>query len=149
MKEFRVKQDLAFVIFPLTVDLLLFVSALFMGGFWRWIFIALAVIFAGFVLYQSRPIFKNFQLILTPKEIKVQDFRGNVVRRIDWKKVEGAAGGFKKTWLIYTYSFYFRVKGDEDLMFALISREAGLTGKFQNFVKVFVRKKIPVQIVKA
>ena len=57
--------------------------------------------------------------------------------------------GLKKTWIIYTYSFYFRVKGDEDLMFALISREAGLTGKFQNFVKVFVRKKIPVQIVKA
>ncbi|WP_163329401.1 hypothetical protein GFV12_00330 [Desulfurobacterium thermolithotrophum] len=148
MKEFRVKQESGVVLFPLIVDFLLLIGALFMDGIWRWIFIGLSLIFAGLVVYQSRPIFKNFQLVITPKEIKVLDFRGNVVRKIDWKKVEGAAAGFRKTWLIYTYSFYFRVKGDEDLLFSLISREAGLTGKFQNFIKVFVRKKIPVQVIK-
>ena len=62
--------------------------------------------------------------------------------------MEAAATGYKKTWKLYTYSFYFRVKGDEDLLFALISRQEGLTGRFQNFIKVFVRKKIPVQVVR-
>ncbi len=150
MKEFRVKQDLMFVFVPLAFDLLLFVGALvFTGGFWRVSLVLLSLIFAGIVLWQSRPILKAFELIVTPKEVIVKDFRGNIVRRLEWKRVEAAVAGYKKTWLLYTYSFYFRVKGDEDLLFALISRVPGLAGKFQQFVKVFVRKKVPVQVVKA
>jgi len=147
-KRFEVKQDLWFVWGPLIFDLLLFVIALFMSGFFRWVGIIVSLGLAGLVLWQSRPMFKNFKLILTPKEIKVLDFRGNIVRKLDYKKVLGAVGGFKRTWKIYTYNFYFRVKGDEDLSFVLVSREPNLASKFQNFLKVFVRKKIPVQILK-
>jgi len=150
MKEFRVKQDLMFVVVPLVFDLLLFVGALvFTSGFWRIALILLSLIFAGVVLWQARPIFRAFELVVTPKEVLVKDFRGNTVRRVEWKRIEAAVAGYKKTWLLYTYSFYFRVRGDEDLMFALISRVPGLTGKFQQFVRVFVRKKVPVQVVKA
>jgi len=148
MKDFRVKQDLTFVVIPLVFDLVVFFLALFMSGFWKWILMALSVGFAGLVLWQSRPMFKSFQLVLTPKEIRVLNFKGEVVRKLDWKKVEAVAAGYKRTWRIYSYSFYFRVKKDEDLLFALVSREEGLAGKFQNFVKVFVRKRIPVQVVK-
>jgi hypothetical protein len=148
MKEFKVKQDVTFVVIPLVIDLLVFVGALFIDGFFKWILIALSLGFAGVVLWQSRPIYRNYQLLLTPKEIKVLNLKGEVVRRLDWKKVEAAAAGYKKTWKIYSYSFFFRVKKDEDLLFALISREEGLAGKFQNFIKIFVRKRIPVQIVK-
>jgi hypothetical protein len=149
MKEFRVKQELSFVAVPLIFDLLLLVGALFVSGIWKFVLIAMALGFAGLVLWQARPIFKSFELLLTPKEIIVKSFNGKVVRRIDWKKVEAAVGGYKKTWLLYTYSFYFRVKGEEDLMFVLISRTPNLTSKFQQFIKVFVRKRIPVQVVKA
>ncbi|WP_456342597.1 hypothetical protein [Thermovibrio sp.] len=150
MKEFRVKQDLMFVVVPLVFDLLLFAGALvFTSGLWRVLLILLSLGFAGLVLWQARPILKGFELIVNPKEVIVKDFRGNTVRRIEWKRIEAAVAGYKKTWLLYTYSFYFRVKGDEDLLFALISRTPGLTGKFQQFVRVFVRKKVPVQVVKA
>jgi len=150
MKELTFKQDLAFVAVPLIFDLLFFVLGLFMPGLiWKLLFCGAAVVFAAVVLWQSRPILKNFLLKITPKEIEVKDFRGNTVRRLDWKKVEAAAAGYKKNWLLYTYSFYFRVKGDEDLLFGLITREPNLASKFQQFVKVFVRKKVPVQVVKA
>ena len=149
-KEFRVKQDLLFVVVPLMFNLLLLAGALvFTGGIWRILLVLTALIFTGVILWQSRPMFKAFELIVTPKEIIVKDFRGKVVKRLDWKRVEAAVAGYKKTWLIYTYSFYFRVKGDEDLLFALISRTPGLANKFQQFVRVFVRKKVPVQVVKA
>ena len=71
MKEFRVKQDLAFVVIPLVLNLIVFVGALFIDGFFKWILIALSLGFAGVVLWQSRPIYRNYQLLLTPKEIKV------------------------------------------------------------------------------
>ncbi len=148
-KEFRVKQDILFIAVPLIFDFLFLIGALFLSSPWKWILSALALIFAGVVIWQSRPFLKNFELVLTPKGLKVRDFRGNTVREVEWKKVEAAAAGYKKTWLIYTYSFYFRVKGDEDVLFGLVTREQGLTGKFQQFMKVFVRKKIPVQVVKA
>ncbi|WP_457679348.1 hypothetical protein [Thermovibrio sp.] len=149
MKEFRVKQDLLFVVVPLTVALLMFVGALFMGGIGRIVFIALSLIFAGVVLWQSRPILKGFELVVNPKEIVVKDFFGKEVRRVEWKRVEAVAAGYKKTWMIYTYSFYFRVKKDEDLIFALISRTPGLASRFQQFVRTFVRKRVPIQVVKA
>ncbi len=149
MEKFRVKQDLSFVLVPLIFSLLVFVGALFMSSFWKWGFILLSLVFAGVVLWQSRPFFKNFELVITPKEIYVNDFRGKTVRQLKWGKVEAVATGYRKNWLIYTYSFYFKVKGEEDLLFALITRTPNLAGKFQKFVKVFVRKKIPVQLVKA
>ena len=65
MKEFRVKQDLTFVVIPLVFDLVVFFLALFMSGFWKWILMALSVGFAGLVLWQSRPMFKSFQLVRT------------------------------------------------------------------------------------
>ncbi|SMP15658.1 hypothetical protein SAMN06265339_1405 [Desulfurobacterium pacificum] len=149
LKEFRVKQDPLFIGLPLFVDLVLLILALFLPGIWKVIGVVLALGFAGYVLWQSRPILKNYELVLTPKEVIVKDFRGNVVRRVEWKKVEAAAAGVKKTWKMLTYSFFFRVRGDEDIMFALVTREEGLTGKFQSFMKVTPRKKVPVQIVKA
>jgi len=149
MEKFKVKQDLSFVLVPLVFSLLVFIGALFMSSFWKWGFILLSLVFAGVVLWQSRPFLKNFELVITPKEIVVKDFRGKTVRQLEWKKVEAAAAGYKKTWLIYTYSFYFKVKGDEDLLFALITRTPNLAKKFQQFVRVFVRKKVPVQLVKA
>ncbi len=145
---FKVKQDMLFVYIPLTFDLLLLIAAIFMPGFWKVIGVVMAIGFAGFVLWQSRFMFKNFEMELSPREIIVRNFRGREVRKLSWKNVETAATGYKKTWKIYTYSFYFRVKGDEDLLFPLISREEGISSKFQNFVKVYVRKKIPVQLVK-
>ncbi len=148
-REFRVKQDILFIAVPLIVDFLFLVGALFLSSPWNWILSALALIFAGIVIWQSRPFLKNFELILTPKGLRVKDFRGKTVREVEWKKVEAAAAGYKKTWLICTYSFYFRVRGDEDVLFGLVTREQGLTGKFQQFMKIFVRKKIPVQVVKA
>ncbi len=148
-KEFRVKQDILFVAVPLIFDFLFLIVAHFLSSPWRWILAALALIFAGIVIWQFRPFLKSFELLLTQKGIKVKDFRGNTVREVEWKKVEAAAAGFRKTWLIYTYSFYFRIKGDEDVLFGLVSREPGLTAKFQQFMKVFVRKKIPVQVVKS
>ena len=148
-REFRVKQDILFIAVPLIFDFLFFIGALFLSSPWNWILGALALVFAGVVIWQSRPFLKSFELLLTPKGIKVRDFRGKTVREVDWKRVEAAAAGYKKTWLIYTYSFYFRVKGDEDVLFGLVSREPGLTGKFQQFMKVFVRKRIPVQVVKS
>ncbi|MEO2082723.1 MAG: hypothetical protein ABGX12_01710 [Desulfurobacteriaceae bacterium] len=149
MKELRLKQDPLFIVVPLFFDLLLFVGALFMSGIWKYVGIVMAVTFAVIVLWQSRPLLRNFELLVRPREIIVKDFRGKAVRRLDWKKVEGVAAGFKRTWKLYTYSFYFRVRGEEDLLFVLVSREEGLTAKFQKFVKVFVRKKVPVQTVKA
>ncbi|RUM44658.1 MAG: hypothetical protein DSY35_01740 [Desulfurobacterium sp.] len=149
MKEFKVKQDLAFVVVPLVLNLIVFTGALFMNGLFKWILILLSLGFIGVILWQSRPAFQNYQLVLTPKEVKVLNLKGEVVRKVDWKKVEAVAASYKKTWKIYSYSFFFKVKKDEDLPFALISREKGLTGKFQNFIRVFVRKRIPVRIVKA
>ncbi|GEM_PF-957020 len=149
LKEFRVKQDSLFIGLPLIVDLVLLISALFLPGIWKAIGAGLALGFAGYVLWQSRPLLKNYELVLTSKEIIVKDFRGNAIRKVEWKKVEAAAAGVKKTWKILTYSFFFRVKGEEDVMFALVTREEGLTGKFQSFMKVTPRKKVPVQIVKA
>lgn len=138
-----------FVVVPLIFDLLFFIVGLFMPGLWKLAFAAVALIMAGVVLWQARPFLKQFQLTVTPKEVTVKDFRGNTVRKLDWKRVEAVAAGYKKNWMLYTYSFYFRVRGDEDLLFGAITREPGLTGKFQQFVKVFVRKKVPVQVVKA
>ncbi len=149
LKEFRVKQDSLFIGLPLIVDLVLLISALFLPGIWKAIGAGLALGLAGYVLWQSRPLLKNYELVLTSKEIIVKDFRGNAIRKVEWKKVEAAAAGVKKTWKILTYSFFFRVKGEEDVMFALVTRENGLTGKFQSFMKVTPRKKVPVQIVKA
>jgi hypothetical protein len=146
--KFEVKQELWFVWGPLIFDFLLFILAMFMSGFLKWIGIVISLGLAGLVLWQSRPMFKNYKLILTPKEIKILDFKGNPVRTLEYKKVVAAAGGVKKSWKIYTYNFYFRVKGDEDLSFVLISTEPNLTAKFQNFLRVFVRRKIPVQILK-
>ena len=148
LKEFRVKQDRLFLVLPLTINLILLLLSLLLPGILKILGVALTFGLAGYMLWQSRPILKNYELILTPKEIIVKDFRGNTVRKLEWKKVEAAAAGVKKNWKIFTYSFYFRVKGEEDLMFALITREEGLTGKFQSFVKIAPRKKVPVQIVK-
>jgi hypothetical protein len=147
-KRLEFKQDLIFFAVPLTFDLLFLAGALFLSFPFNLILGLVAVIFAGVVVWQSRPFLKNYQLILTPKFLEVRDIRKNTVRKIDWNKVEAAAAGYKKSWLLYTYSFYFRVKGDEDLLFGLITRQEGLTSKFQQFMKVFVRKRIPVQVVK-
>jgi hypothetical protein len=147
-KELKLQQDMLFVFVPLFFDLLLLVAALFMSGFWRIAGVLMALGFAGFVLWQSRFMFKNFKMLVTPKGITVVDFFGKVVRKLDWKNVEAVAAGYKKTWKLYTYSFYFRVKGEEDLLFPLISREEGVTGRFQTFVKTRVRKRVPVQLVK-
>ena len=147
-KRLEFKQDLIFFAVPLTFDLLFLVGALFLSFPFNLILGLIAVIFAGVVIWQSRPFLKNYQLILTPKFLEVRDIRKNTVRKIDWNKVEAAAAGYKKSWLLYTYSFYFRVRRDEDLLFGLMTRREGLTSKFQQFMKVFVRKRIPVQIVK-
>jgi len=147
-KELKLRQDVAFIVVPLIFDLLLLIGALFLDGFLRIAFALLSIIFAAILLWQSRPMLKNFELTLTPKGITVKDFLGRTVRKVDWKSVEAAAAGYKRVWLLYTYSFYFRVKGDEDVMLALLTRVPDLTSKFQQFLKVFVRKKIPVQIVK-
>jgi len=147
-RELRIKQDLLFFAVPLTFDLLFLIGALFLSFPWNLILGILALVFAGIVIWQSRPFLKNFELVLTPKFVEVRDFRGRGVRRIEWKKVEAVAAGHKKSWFVFIYSFYFRVKGDEDLLFGLVSRKEGLTSKLQQFVKVFVRKKIPVQVVK-
>ncbi len=147
-KRLEFKQDLIFFAVPLTFDLLFLAGALFLSFPFNLILGLVAVIFAGVVVWQSRPFLKNYQLILTPKFLEVRDIRKNTVRKIDWNKVEAAAAGYKKSWLLYTYSFYFRVKGDEDLLFGLITRQEGLTLKLQQFMKVFVRKRIPVQVVK-
>ncbi|SMO71580.1 hypothetical protein SAMN06269117_12136 [Balnearium lithotrophicum] len=147
-KRLEFKQNLIFFAVPLTFDLLFLVGALFLSFPINLILGLVAVIFAGVVVWQSRPFLKNYELTLTPKFLEVRDFRKNLVRKIEWNKVEAAAAGYKKSWLLYTYSFYFRVKGDEDLLFGLITRQEGLTSKFQQFMKVFVRKRIPVQVVK-
>ncbi|RUM90003.1 MAG: hypothetical protein DSZ26_03925 [Thermovibrio sp.] len=147
-KRLEFKQDLIFFAIPLTFDLLFLVGALFLSFPFNLILGLVAIIFAGVVVWQSRPFLKNYELTLTSKFLEVRDFRRNLVRKIEWSKVEAAAAGYKKSWLLYTYSFYFRVKGDEDLLFGLITRREGLTSKFQQFMKVFVRKRIPVQVVK-
>jgi hypothetical protein len=146
--ELRFKQDIAFFVVPLVFDLIMLVGALFLSFPWNLIIGLLSLIFAGIVIWQSRPFLKNFELVLTPQFAEVRNFTGKTVRKVNWKKVEAAAAGYKKTWLIFTYSFFLRVKGDEDLLFGLVSRQEGLTGKFQQFLKVFVRKKIPIQIVR-
>ncbi len=147
-RELRFKQDIAFFAVPLAFDLLFLIGAPFLSFPWNLILGLLALIFAGIVVWQSRPFMKNFELVLTPQFAEVRNFTGKTVRKVSWKKVEAAAGGYKKTWLVFTYSFFFRVKGDEDIVFGLVSRQQGLANKFQQFLKVFVRKKIPVQIVK-
>jgi hypothetical protein len=119
-KRLEFKQDLIFFAVPLTFDLLFLAGALFLSFPFNLILGLVAVIFAGVVVWQSRPFLKNYQLILTPKFLEVRDIRKNTVRKIDWNKVEAAAAGYKKSWLLYTYSFYFRVKGDEDLLLSLI-----------------------------
>jgi protein-S-isoprenylcysteine O-methyltransferase Ste14 len=70
MKEFKVKQDMLFVIVPLLFNLVVFISALLMESIWKWILIALSIGFAGLVLWQSRPLFKNFQLISHQRKSK-------------------------------------------------------------------------------
>jgi len=147
-RELRFKQDIAFFAVPLAFDLIFLIGAPFLSFPWNLILGLLALIFAGIVVWQSRPFMKNFELVLTPQFAEVRNFTGKTVRKVSWKKVEAAAGGYKKTWLVFTYSFFFRVKGDEDIVFGLVSRQQGLANKFQQFLKVFVRKKIPVQIVK-
>jgi len=148
MKEFKVKQNLMLFLIPGIIDLTLIIIGILSTGIARYIFLGVAAAFLGLIIYQARPIFRNYCLILTPREIKILDLRGKTVRKVDWKKVEGVAAGYKKLLFIYMYSFYFRVKGEEDTNFLLNSRQVDLSQKLKNFVKVFVRRNIPVQVVK-
>ncbi len=149
MKEFKAKQNLMLFLIPGLIDLLLFIVAVLSHGITRYLFAGIAVAFLGLLIYQARPIFRNFCIILTPKEVKVLNIKGNTVRKVDWRKVEGVAAGYKKLLFIYVYSFYFRVKGEEDINFIVNSRNDDLSQKLRNFVKVFVRRNIPVQVVKS
>jgi hypothetical protein len=148
-QDFTVKQDMLFVAVPLGFNLLfLLASLLFTGGVFRLILSLLALGFAGFVLWQSRFMFSNYRLSLTQKGVEVANIFGKTVRRVDWRKVEGVAAGYKRTWKLYAYSFYFRVKKEEDVPFSLISREENLANKLSGYIKVFVRRRIPVKLVK-
>ena len=149
MKEFHVKQNLTIFAIPVAIDVLIFILGAISSGIFRFILLGIAAAFLGVIIYQSKPILKSFALKLTPKEVRVLDFTGKTVRRVDWRRVEGAAAGRRKILFINMYSFYFRVKGDEDINFILNSRESDLSQKFRNFIRVFVRRNVPVQIVKS
>ncbi|SNR72163.1 hypothetical protein [Desulfurobacterium atlanticum] len=148
-KRFEVKQSLLFMAIPVTIDTAILIGAIISHGILRFLLLGILVALLYLLYKQLKPTLTNFKFIMTPKFIRIENFKGDTVREVDWKKVEAAAAGYKVAFKkIYFYNFYFRIKKEEDLIFAVTSTQPDLAAKFQQFIKVFVRKKIPIQIVK-
>ncbi len=149
MKRLKLKQDMLFILAPVSVDILALIFAALTHGIFRYVFLLMFLVFTGLFLYQVRPIIKLFSIVIGQKNVQTFNILDKMNREIDWKRIQGVAIGYKKVSLIYIYNIYFRVKGKEDLSFALISRNKNLGPDVQRFIKVFVRRGIPVQMVKA
>ncbi|WP_457570293.1 hypothetical protein [Desulfurobacterium sp.] len=148
-KRFEVSQEPLFIALPIVIDVLFLIAAIMAHGILRLLLFGILVALLYLLYRQLKPILTNYRFVMTPKSIWIENFSGKKVREVDWKKVEAAAAGYKVTLKkIYLYNFYFRVKKEEDLIFAVTTTKPDLASRFQNFIKVFVRKKIPIQIVK-
>ncbi len=148
-KRFEVKQSLLFMAIPVTIDIIILIGAILATGILRFLLLGILVALLYLLYKQLKPTLTNFRFVMTSKYVRVENFKGDIVRELDWKNVEAAAAGYKVALKkIYFYNFYFRVKKEEDLIFAVTTTQSDLASKFQQFIKVFVRKKIPIQIVK-
>ncbi|WP_457567932.1 hypothetical protein [Desulfurobacterium sp.] len=148
-KRFEVSQEPLFIALPVFIDVLFLIAALAAHGILRILLLGILVALLYLLYRQLKPVLTSYRFVMTPKTIWIENVAGKKVREVDWKKVEAAAAGYKVTLKrIYLYNFYFRVKKEEDLIFAVTTMKPDLASRFQNFIRVFVRKKIPVQIVK-
>ncbi|OMH40290.1 hypothetical protein [Desulfurobacterium indicum] len=148
-KRFEVSQEPLFIALPIVIDVLFLIATIVAHGILRFLLFGILVALLYLLYRQLKPILTNYRFVMTPKSVWIENFSGKKVREVNWKKVEAAAAGYKVTLKkIYLYNFYFRVKKEEDLIFAVTTTKPDLALKFQKFIKVFVRKKIPIQIVK-
>jgi hypothetical protein len=148
VKGFVIRQDMRFVWFPVGLNVILLVSSIVVGGIVGILGVVFSLILSWMIIRQSKFMFINNRMEVSKDGVKIYNFRGSLNKKINWKNVVGVAIGEKKTWKMWVYNFYFRMKGEEDVSAVFVTFFPELGVRFKNFVRIFVRHRIPVQVVR-